>query len=182
MISYSIKARNNLQQMNQQQQGDSVNGTYEWLLNAGVPFSAFDPVALTVPSLSTKQQNQQRQNQTSRGSPTVGTELQEELLECADEITALFSNPSDSSNGSSAPASPSRPLMGTASNDNCVPNATSYAPAPAGVIIRSSLSSSHTPATGVESSPSSSGVDIKDIHNPFNDFLGDIDDNLWALY
>jgi hypothetical protein len=77
--------------------------------------------------------------------------------------------------------------MGTASNNNCVPsysvttNATSYAPAAAGgVIIQSSLSSS--PTAGVESSPSSSGVDIKDIHNPFSDFLGDIDDNLWALY
>jgi hypothetical protein len=56
----------------QQQQGSEVE-TYQWLLNAGVPFSAFDPVAL----------NDRQSNKMSSS----------ELLDCADEITSLFATP-----------------------------------------------------------------------------------------
>ncbi|KAG7352768.1 HSF-type DNA-binding protein [Nitzschia inconspicua] len=56
------------------QEGSEVE-TYQWLLNAGVPFSAFDPVALSDRNSSTKISSS-------------------ELLECADEITSLFAMPS----------------------------------------------------------------------------------------
>lgn len=46
----------------------SVAETYNWLINAGVPFSAFDPVALDPSPVSSS-----------------------DLYECADEITSLFS-------------------------------------------------------------------------------------------
>jgi hypothetical protein len=49
----------------------SVADTYEWLINAGVPFSAFDPVAIEKPQ------------------QTIGSDL----MNCADEITSLFSSP-----------------------------------------------------------------------------------------
>lgn len=62
-----------------QQQGSEVE-TYQWLLNAGVPFSAFDPVALNDGLSITKV-----------SSP--------ELLDCADEITSLFANTSEPVSG-----------------------------------------------------------------------------------
>mmetsp|Transcript_49511 Transcript_49511/g.139360 ORF Transcript_49511/g.139360 Transcript_49511/m.139360 type:complete len:345 (-) Transcript_49511:293-1327(-) len=50
-------------------QDASVSDTYNWLINAGVPFSAFDPVAI-------------------HAAPTGSSDL----YDCADEITSLFSH------------------------------------------------------------------------------------------
>jgi hypothetical protein len=145
--------------MNGQQQqlnGDSTTtGTYEWLLNAGVPFSAFDPVALTEPSSKCQLHQQHlRQYQGPRGTPAVGSDLQDDLLECADEITALFSAPASSSSSTGPSCSA----------------ATIFAP----TTVASSSTGSE-PSVGIN-------INIKDIQPPSNDFLGDIDDSLWALY
>jgi hypothetical protein len=61
---------------NQQQQvprDTSVADTYEWLISAGFPFSAFDPVAI----------------ETAQSSKAA-----DDLIACADEIKSLFSLPS----------------------------------------------------------------------------------------
>mmetsp|Transcript_41146 Transcript_41146/g.63398 ORF Transcript_41146/g.63398 Transcript_41146/m.63398 type:complete len:358 (+) Transcript_41146:93-1166(+) len=63
----------------------SVAETYEWLINAGVPFSAFDPIAI----------------EPQRVRPTAKDGIGSDLFECADEIKSLFSAPS-----SPAPTSP----------------------------------------------------------------------------
>lgn len=47
----------------------TASGTYNWLINAGVPFNAFDPTPVTSAS--------------------------QDLLDCAEEITSLFSDTSD---------------------------------------------------------------------------------------
>lgn len=59
--------------------GSSVAETYSWLINAGVPFSAFDPIAI---------------------EPTpIGPS--DHLYDCADEIASLFSFPSAPKSSSS---------------------------------------------------------------------------------
>lgn len=66
--------RNNMPAQNKAKSQDdgSVAHTYEWLINAGVPFSAFDPVAIT-------------------SSHSVASGVGD-LFDCADEITSLFSS------------------------------------------------------------------------------------------
>jgi hypothetical protein len=49
----------------------AVTETYNWLINAGVPFSAFDPVAIEPTPIASS-----------------------DLYGCVDEITSLFSPPS----------------------------------------------------------------------------------------
>jgi hypothetical protein len=56
----------------------SVADTYEWLINAGVPFSAFDPIAIET---------------TRRSSDLFKKGMVSDLIDCADEITSLFSSP-----------------------------------------------------------------------------------------
>jgi hypothetical protein len=56
----------------------SVAETYEWLINAGVPFSAFDPIAI----------------ESQRPRPSSKDGIGSDLFECADEIKSLFSAPS----------------------------------------------------------------------------------------
>ena len=58
----------------------SVAETYEWLINAGVPFSSFDPVSI---------------ENSPRPKADAGKEgIAPDLFECAEEITSLFSCPS----------------------------------------------------------------------------------------
>lgn len=56
----------------------SVADTYEWLISAGVPFSAFDPIAI----------------ETYFPNDLLSKNTFSDLIDCADEITSLFSSPS----------------------------------------------------------------------------------------
>jgi hypothetical protein len=66
--------------------------TYQWLLNAGVPVSAFDPVALSDRHSSTKV-------------------ITSELVDCADEITSLFASASRAASPSHAATEASVPIL-----------------------------------------------------------------------
>ena len=68
----------------------TVAETYEWLITAGVPFSAFDPIAL----------------ECSQRSSRSSTDKNNDLYECAAEIKSLFATaPPTAATPSSVPSS-----------------------------------------------------------------------------
>jgi hypothetical protein len=75
MAAFSISSDSPVMPSQHQQvpRDTSVADTYEWLISAGFPFSAFDPVAIETDP-----------------SPNAV----EHLIACADEIKSLFSSPS----------------------------------------------------------------------------------------
>jgi hypothetical protein len=102
---------------------DFVSEDFEWFINAGVPMSAFDPVALMeIPASST--------TSTTTGpiscipnhptSPKAAATVESDLMNCADEITSLFAMNPQSCGAFSTSRAPSD-LVGCCSSGQTLP-------------------------------------------------------------
>ena len=124
----------------------TVAETYEWLITAGVPFSAFDPIAL----------------ECSQRSSRSSTDKNNDLYECAAEIKSLFASAPPTA------ATPSSVQSSSPSTGSVVPTTTTSLTSSTSPLNSSALTSeldsflnttytapgvSHSPAAAVASNP-----------------------------